>query len=74
MRVRCTPSAGEILSFPLLLSASLLPEAVGGGGGCKGKAAFLRQAGGGKTQCALTLQRHPRLGPAENAKRKCEGC
>ena len=55
MRVRRTPSAGEIQSFPLLLSASLLPEAVGGGDGCKDKAVFLRQAGGGKTQCALTL-------------------
>ena len=31
MRVRRTPSAGEIQSFPLLLSASLLPEAVGRG-------------------------------------------
>ena len=30
MHVRRMPSAGEIRSFPLLISASLLPEAVGG--------------------------------------------
>ena len=33
MCVRRMPSAGEIQSFPLLLSASLLPEAVGEWGG-----------------------------------------
>ena len=70
MCVRRMPSAGEIQSSPLLLSASLLPEAVGDGGwggGCKDKTAFLRQAGGGKTQVCID----PATPPAVGTRREC---